>query len=69
MASFSRTLVSSLRASSLAFWGFDRDAKAIISGSKGRAEDKLAAMEAAGITVVKALGEFGATVAAKLGKS
>lgn len=41
-------------------------AGAIISGSKGRAQDKLAAMEAAGITVVKALGEFGATVAAHL---
>ncbi|MCB2225481.1 MAG: succinate--CoA ligase subunit alpha [Desulfarculaceae bacterium] len=41
-------------------------AGAIISGSKGRAQDKLAAMEAAGITVVKALGEFGATVAATL---
>ncbi|MCF8035057.1 MAG: succinate--CoA ligase subunit alpha [Desulfarculaceae bacterium] len=41
-------------------------AGAIISGSKGRAQDKLAAMEAAGITVVKALGEFGATVAAQL---
>ena len=44
-------------------------AGAIISGSKGRAEDKLKAMEAAGITVVKALGEFGATVAAKLGRA
>jgi succinyl-CoA synthetase alpha subunit len=42
-------------------------AGAIISGSKGRAEDKLAAMEAAGITVVKALGEFGATVARVIG--
>ncbi|MEW5913616.1 MAG: succinate--CoA ligase subunit alpha [Thermodesulfobacteriota bacterium] len=41
-------------------------AGAIISGSKGRAQDKLQAMEAAGITVVRALGEFGATVAAKL---
>ncbi len=41
-------------------------AGAIISGSKGRAQDKLAAMEAAGITVVRALGEFGATVAAQL---
>ena len=38
-------------------------AGAIISGSKGRAQDKLAAMEQAGINVVKALGEFGATVA------
>ncbi|MBI4798359.1 MAG: succinate--CoA ligase subunit alpha [Desulfarculus sp.] len=42
-------------------------AGAIISGSKGRAEDKLAAMEAAGITVVKALGQFGATVAKSIG--
>ncbi len=42
-------------------------AGAIISGSKGRAEDKLTAMEAAGITVVKALGEFGATVARTIG--
>ncbi|MBI5523180.1 MAG: succinate--CoA ligase subunit alpha [Desulfarculus sp.] len=42
-------------------------AGAIISGSKGRAEDKLAAMEAAGITVVKALGQFGATVAKAIG--
>ncbi|MFH1035961.1 MAG: succinate--CoA ligase subunit alpha [Pseudomonadota bacterium] len=42
-------------------------AGAIISGSKGRAEDKLTAMAAAGITVVKALGEFGATVARVMG--
>ncbi|CAO0820312.1 succinyl-CoA synthetase subunit alpha [Desulfarculales bacterium] len=42
-------------------------AGAIISGSKGRAEDKLAAMDAAGITVVKALGEFGAMVARTIG--
>jgi succinyl-CoA synthetase alpha subunit len=41
-------------------------AGAIISGSKGKASDKIAAMEAAGMTVVRALGEFGATVAAKL---
>ncbi|MFZ5587878.1 MAG: succinate--CoA ligase subunit alpha [Thermodesulfobacteriota bacterium] len=41
-------------------------AGAIISGSKGKASDKIAAMEAAGITVVRALGEFGATVAATL---
>lgn len=32
-------------------------AGAIISGAKGRGQDKLAAMEAAGITVVRALGE------------
>ncbi len=42
-------------------------AGAIISGSKGRAEDKIAAMEDAGITVVRKLGEFGATVAGTLG--
>ncbi|MFH1057758.1 MAG: succinate--CoA ligase subunit alpha [Pseudomonadota bacterium] len=41
-------------------------AGAIISGSKGKATDKIAAMEAAGITVVRALGEYGATVAATL---
>ncbi len=41
-------------------------AGAIISGSQGKAEDKIAAMEDAGITVVRALGEFGATVAAEL---
>jgi succinyl-CoA synthetase alpha subunit len=41
-------------------------AGAIISGSKGRAQDKLAAMEDAGITVIKSLGEFGRTVAASL---
>jgi len=38
-------------------------AGAIISGSKGRGEDKLAAMEAAGILVIKELGRFGETVA------
>ena len=41
-------------------------AGAIISGGKGKAEDKIAAMEEAGITVVRALGEFGATVARAL---
>jgi succinyl-CoA synthetase alpha subunit len=41
-------------------------AGAIVSGSQGKAEDKIAAMEDAGITVVRALGEFGATVAAEL---
>jgi succinyl-CoA synthetase alpha subunit len=41
-------------------------AGAIISGGKGKAEDKIAAMEDAGITVVRALGEFGATVARAL---
>ena len=43
-------------------------AGAIISGSKGRGEDKIKAMEAAGITVIKELGYFGATVAKTLGK-
>jgi succinyl-CoA synthetase alpha subunit len=38
-------------------------AGAIISGSKGRATDKIAAMEDAGVTVVRALGEYGQTVA------
>ena len=42
-------------------------AGAIISGSKGRASDKIAAMEAAGITVIRELGKFGAGVAAKIG--
>ncbi len=41
-------------------------AGAIISGSKGKASDKIAAMEAAGMTVVRALGDFGATVARKI---
>jgi succinyl-CoA synthetase alpha subunit len=38
-------------------------AGAIISGSKGRGEDKIAAMEDAGIVVIKELGRFGETVA------
>ena len=42
-------------------------AGAIISGSKGRAEDKIEAMEKAGIQVIRRLGEFGATVAKSLG--
>lgn len=42
-------------------------AGAIISGSKGRGEDKIAAMEEAGITVIRELGEFGKTVAEALG--
>jgi len=42
-------------------------AGAIISGGKGKAADKLAAMEDAGITVVRRLGDFGATVAKVLG--
>ena len=42
-------------------------AGAIISGSKGRASDKIAAMQDAGVTVVKALGEFGQTVKDSIG--
>jgi succinyl-CoA synthetase alpha subunit len=42
-------------------------AGAIISGSKGRATDKIAAMEDAGVTVVRALGEYGQTVKDKIG--
>ena len=41
-------------------------AGAIISGSKGRGEDKIAAMQDAGITVIKELGRFGETVARTL---
>jgi succinyl-CoA synthetase alpha subunit len=41
-------------------------AGAIISGSKGRAEDKIAAMEAAGMTIIRNLGDFGAIVSNKL---
>jgi succinyl-CoA synthetase alpha subunit len=41
-------------------------AGAIISGSKGRASNKIEAMERAGMTVVKNLGDFGATVAKTL---
>ena len=41
-------------------------AGAIISGSKGRAADKIAAMEAAGMQVVRSLGEFGRQVAGVL---
>jgi succinyl-CoA synthetase alpha subunit len=43
-------------------------AGAIISGSKGRGEDKIAAMQAAGMTVIKELGHFGETVAGTLRK-
>jgi succinyl-CoA synthetase alpha subunit len=41
-------------------------AGAIISGSKGRAEDKIKAMEEAGIFVIRRLGEFGQSVAQAL---
>ena len=43
-------------------------AGAIISGSKGRGEDKIAAMEDAGIIVIKELGRFGETVAGHMKK-
>jgi succinyl-CoA synthetase alpha subunit len=43
-------------------------AGAIISGSKGRGEDKIVAMRAAGVTVIKELGHFGEVVAATLKK-
>lgn len=41
-------------------------AGAIISGSSGRGEDKIAAFEDAGVTVIRELGSFGATVARTL---
>jgi succinyl-CoA synthetase alpha subunit len=41
-------------------------AGAIISGSKGRGEDKLRAFSSAGITVIHQLGTFGKTVACGL---
>jgi len=43
-------------------------AGAIISGSKGRGEDKIAAMEDAGIVVIKELGRFGEIVAGHMKK-
>ena len=41
-------------------------AGAIISGSKGRGEDKIAALEGAGVTVIRDLGSLGRTVAQQL---
>ena len=41
-------------------------AGAIISGSKGKASDKIDAMERAGMTVIRNLGDFGAIVAKRL---
>ena len=41
-------------------------AGAIISGSKGKASDKIDAMERAGMTVIRNLGDFGAIVAKTL---
>jgi succinyl-CoA synthetase alpha subunit len=43
-------------------------AGAIISGGEGTAASKMAAMEAAGIHVVKSPAEMGATMAALLGR-
>ena len=43
-------------------------AGAIISGSKGRGQDKIAAMEDAGIVVIRELGRFGETVAKHMNK-
>ena len=43
-------------------------AGAIISGGKGKAEDKINALEAAGITVVRNLGKFGEAAVAVMGK-
>jgi len=43
-------------------------AGAIISGSKGRGEDKIAAMKDAGIIVIEELGRFGETVAKHMKK-
>ena len=44
-------------------------AGAIISGGEGTAASKMAAMEAAGIHVVKSPAEMGSTMAALLGKA
>lgn len=43
-------------------------AGAIIMGGKGTAKDKMAALEAAGVTVVESPAEMGETMARKLGK-
>lgn len=44
-------------------------AGAIISGGKGKAEDKIKALESAGITVVHNLGKFGEAAVAVMGKA
>ena len=43
-------------------------AGAIISGSKGRGEDKIAALGDAGVTIIRELGTLGKTVATALRK-
>ena len=44
-------------------------AGAIISGGKGKAEDKIKALESAGITVVRNLGKFGEAAVAVMQKA
>ena len=44
-------------------------AGAIISGGKGKAEDKIRALESAGISVVRNLGKFGEAAVAVMGKT
>jgi succinyl-CoA synthetase alpha subunit len=44
-------------------------AGAIISGGKGKAEDKIRALESAGISVVRNLGKFGEAAVAVMGKA
>ena len=43
-------------------------AGAIISGGKGTAAEKMAALEAAGVSVVKSPADMGATIKNRLGK-